>query len=277
MDELTVIIIGAGTKGALYAEKELTHAYTFSQEPFKLFSFVDSNPKNLSKACKRWNTKGFDSIQEAFQCKPDIVTIAVPEKEHYEVLRGIAKEEYKPRLVFTEKPFCASYDEAKEIADIYKEKGIELSINFSRRFIPEYQMLVDLECHTMTGYYTKGLHNLCHLVDLSIMFGVDKLTPILVQRDYLNIFEVDLFSDLTKISLLDHGSRIRYIPISLRKDYPQDRILNYSKESFLYIDLSKAMLFAAANIYEHLFYNEPLLSTVENALQVMKECEKWQK
>lgn len=275
-DLLKALIIGAGTKGALYPDERLTHAHAFSGFGFDLIGFVDSDPLNLQKASERWGKPSFQSIEEAFVQKPDVVTVAVSDTAHFEVLKAIAEQEHKPRLVFTEKPFCQNYAQATEIAELYQEQGIEISVNFSRRFLPEFQ---DLECFSFkrfVGTFTKGIHNLSHLVDLATLLDVEIIQTVQIDRSDLNVFEVDLYGYMGKISILDHGAQIRHIPSKPRPDYSEDTVLDYDKEQITRVALPKAMGFAARNIYKHLKEGKPLLSTIENALHVMEVCDRWQ-
>jgi len=276
-EPLRVLIIGAGTKGALYPEERLTHAHAFSRNGFELLGFYDTNFSNASKAANRWNTRySWNGLDEAFDNNPDVVTVAVSDESHFSTLLSIAQ--YKPKLVFTEKPFCQNLKEAKTIANLYKELGIELSVNFTRRFLPKYQNLkVDPDKFISGhGWITKGLHNLCHLADLAVMLNIREMACSEIKRSSLNVFEADLFYEDQKISFLDHGSKIFIIPTNPRSDYQQDTVLNYGHGRAMFVDLSSAMELAARNIREHLLHGEPLISTVENALRVMEVCDQWQ-
>lgn len=281
--KLRTAIIGAGTKGALYPDARLTHAHAFSQDGFQLLGFADVDTKNLTKAKQRWDCIGVETVHEIMTLQPDVVTVAVSDAFHFNVLKAIALQEHKPRLVFTEKPFCQTYAEAKEIAELYKLKGIKLSVNFPRRFLPQFAALKDFKFNRMAGFYTKGIHNLCHLVDLALLLGIENIEPVEVKREDINVFEVVLYGPSGKAILEDHGARIRMVPLKFRDDFPSDRVLDYARESCNPIDLSMAMTLAALNIQDHIWSDfsmdktTPLISTVENALRVMEVCEQWRK
>lgn len=88
---------------------------------------------------------------------------------HAKVLEEVAK--FKPKMVIAEKPLTATYEEAKMVFDLYKNR-IPLTVNYSRRFLKEFQ---DLKSEIQsfgkflkgTGYYGKGiLHNGSHMIDI---------------------------------------------------------------------------------------------------------------
>lgn len=276
MSDLKVVVIGAGTKGALYPDERLTHAHAFSRNGFHLLGFVDLDKDNLAKAKQRWGGIGAESVEEIMSLRPDVVTVAVSDWAHYDVLKEIAEQEHKPRLVFTEKPFCQNLKQAQEIAELYRDKEIGLSVNFSRRFLPEFQDLAKCKYTSAMGYCTKGLHNLSHLADLALLLQV-QVKAVEIPRADLNVFEVEMFGPSGKTAILDHGARVRFAPVRPRADHPSDKMLDYSREVSYPVDLHRAMEYAAKNIRAHLTDGTPLLSTVENALEVMEVCQQWQK
>lgn len=279
-ERLKVLIVGAGTKGALYPDERLTHAWAFSRDGFELVGFFDTNGENSHKAAQRWNTQSYATLGSGLDMHPDVVCVAASDTAHFEILKKIAEfKRHKPRLVFTEKPFCQNLKQARHIAKLYKKAGITLSVNFSRRFLPQYQQLAGTVKTPLafTGTLTKGLHNYCHLADLAGLLGAKEFGCININRQALNVFEAEIYTWGGKISILDHGALIQITPTKPREDYPTESMLDYSRQVSLAVDLKAAMGHAANNIYQHLTAGAPLLSTVENALQVMEVCEKWRK
>jgi len=137
------LIIGAGRMGAFFdspkdKSKILTHAHAYTNhDGFNLVGFYDINPTKASNAAKRWGTKSFKSIAEAFhKNKIDIVSVAVPDQFHFSTLVEIIK--YRPKIVFVEKPLTTSEFYTEKIVKLYKKFRIPLLVNYSRRFIPEF-------------------------------------------------------------------------------------------------------------------------------------------
>ena len=174
---LNVLIIGAGKIGAFFdtpaSNGTLTHAHAFcASSNFKLVGFVDNDNLAAQKAASIWGWKAFDSLADVFlHHSIDIVSVAVPDEYHFEILKQLAN--YPVKLVFAEKPLTKKLSEAVEIIELYQQKSISLLVNYTRRFVPEFRELKERFTNGVfgkylsgTGYYGKGtLHNGSHLID----------------------------------------------------------------------------------------------------------------
>src|SRR3972149_7328158 len=113
------MIIGAGNIGAFYDTPDstniLTHAHAFSKhQGFNLMGFIDTDYHKAEEASAIWGGSAFHSIEEAFDGGPaDIVSIAVPDEFHYEILKKLTL--YPVKLVFGEKPLVETASQAEEI------------------------------------------------------------------------------------------------------------------------------------------------------------------
>ncbi|MCX6723043.1 MAG: Gfo/Idh/MocA family oxidoreductase, partial [Candidatus Staskawiczbacteria bacterium] len=112
------------------------------------------------------------------QTQPDIVSICVPDGQHFLILKKIIK--YKPKLVICEKPITTKIVDTEKIIKLYKKNKISVLVNYSRRFdVVIQQLKKDLSENkygrvvSASGIYSKGiLHNGSHLIDLaSFLFG----------------------------------------------------------------------------------------------------------
>ena len=127
----------------------------------------------------------------------DLIIISAPDKLHYDILVEAAK--YSPKMVFCEKPMCLNLDQVKKVNSIYNKKGIFLQVNYSRRFLPEYQKIKNDLKNKILGkiqliqmFYSKGLiHNGSHAIDLTLwFFGYPKQIKVnknLKSKSYLMI------------------------------------------------------------------------------------------
>ena len=93
-----------------------------------------------------WEGYVYGSISNAFNLSKmetygpiDVAVVATSDDAHFEPLKQLA--EYPLKLVIAEKPLCADLRQAREIVALYREKGIPLAVNYTRRFIPELQEL----------------------------------------------------------------------------------------------------------------------------------------
>lgn len=312
--QYNVLIVGAGNIGAFFdipsSENILTHANAFLKtEGFNLLGFVDVSEKKGKEAAKLWNVNYFSTLEEAFsKNKIDVASVCVPDEYHYEVLRKIS--DFPIKLVFAEKPLAKNINQAKEIIKIYKEKNIKCLVNYSRRFVPELNMLKDSILKSQygkficgTGYYGKGiLHNGSHLIDLlryligeiedfkvinhhfdfydddpsvSAILKLEKGGDFIMQNmpciNY-TIFELELLFEQKRIKIVDSGFKIEEYSVLDSKIFSGYK--NLFKEKEYETELNKAMLNAVINIYNNLEYDEELKCTLEDGYKDMQVCER---
>ena len=203
MKTYTVVIIGCGSIGALkpkhidYPESEniLTHANAVCRHPqTELIAIIDENKEQLSKAKDKWfknesplrqSSKcflGIESFRKAM-CNydkngPDIVIVAVPTRQHYNLLLGLFDPGSVPKLIIAEKPFCMNFTQAQTISTIYKEKKLPILVDYIRRFAPGYKEIkrqidsgVFGKAQNARVLYGRGLRREgCHAIDLMRYF-----------------------------------------------------------------------------------------------------------
>lgn len=311
--QFNVLIIGAGNIGAFFdrpsSKNILTHAHAFSKmEGFNLLGFVDISKENGEEAAELWNVKYFSSIEKAFnENRIDVVSVCVPDDYHYSVLKKLSK--FPLKLVFAEKPLAKNVKEAEEIIKIYKDKNIKCLINYSRRFVSEFEILKDKVASGEygkficgNGYYGKGtLHNGSHLIDFlryiigeikdfkTIDYNFDfydddpSVSAILnfknggrfvmqnIPCDNYTIFELELLFQNKRIRIVDSGFKIEEYNVLDSKIF--NGYKNLSKEKEYKTELNMAMLNAVKNIYNNLICNEKLKCTLEDGYKAMKVCE----
>jgi predicted dehydrogenase len=194
------IIIGAGQIGATYdnpnSKDILTHANAYkNSKEISEIAFVDTDKQSLDNACKKWDSSGFNNLEEALQrFKPEIISVCVPSESHYDSLKRIA--DFKPKLVLSEKPITLKPKLSKEICEIYEQNNILLSVNYTRRFDKYIHTLKEKIINNSYGeilncsiIYTKGiLNNGCHVLNLiEYLFGIINSYKVLRQiEDYNN-------------------------------------------------------------------------------------------
>ena len=307
--KMHVVIIGAGSMGAFFDNPTcsviLTHAHSFvKHDGFELVGFVDIDETRAMLAAEIWGGKGYETLRDAYRDNPniDIVVIAVADKFHYSMLKEVYF--YRPRLVFLEKPFAKSYDEANEIKELYSD--IPVLVNYSRRFVPEFEVLRD-KIHSgyfgeyISGYgqYGKGvLHNGSHIFDLlrmligeikdgvpaeiihdqydddpsiagSLFFDSGKSFNLLaVDCNLYSIFELDLLFEKGRVRILDSGLEIEEYIVGeniLFKGY-YDLVLGSKYET----SYGLALYNAADNIKKYLENSESLKCTVTDGIRAME-------
>tara|TARA_B100000315_G_scaffold184167_1_gene173155 strand:+ start:5510 stop:6475 length:966 start_codon:yes stop_codon:yes gene_type:complete len=307
-----VLIIGAGNIGAFFDtpanDKILTHAHAFTKHKgFNLIGFLDKDTQKAQKAAELWRCKAFRSLDSAFEyCTIDIACIAVPDDYHYIILNTLSK--FPLQIAFTEKPLAQTNKEAKELIQIFKQNNIEIVVNYSRRFVPEFEKIknditkgIYGEYITGTGYYGKGIiHNGSHLIDVLRYFigEIDSVKPVDSISDYnmddksiaavltfennkpffiqcvdcrnYTIFEIDLFFERKRVRIHDLGFKIEVYEIQKSKVY--ENYNNIIKVNKIDTSLQLALYYAAENIYNHLAFGQSFKSNIGEAYKTLKTC-----
>lgn len=175
MNKYKVLIIGAGSIGALKdnqfdspeSNQIYTHAHACYLHPLiDLVGIMDTNVEKAYKASVKWNTINYATIPFTFKYKldetPDIVIVATNTDTHYDIIHQLIP--YKPKVIICEKPFCTSYEQAKNIGELCEQTGIKLVVNYQREFVPELKQLSkDLKAgaygdiYNFTLRYSRGL------------------------------------------------------------------------------------------------------------------------
>lgn len=312
-EQYNVLIVGAGNIGAFFdtphSENVLTHAHAFSKvEGFNLLGFVDISDDIGEKASNLWGVNYYSTLEEAFNNKIDVLSICVPDEYHYDILKKISN--FPIKLVFVEKPLAKNMIEANEIIKIFKEKNIRCLVNYSRRFVTEFNILKDNiskgkygKIISGNGYYGKGtLHNGSHLIDIlryligeiknfqvinhkfdfydddpsvSAIFNFEKGGNFVMQNIPCNnytIFELELLFEHRRIRIIDSGFKIEEYSVIDSKVFNGYR--NLSEENEYETQLSTAMLNAVINMYNNLEYDEELKCTLEDGYKDMEVCER---
>ena len=310
MSIYTVLIIGAGRIGAFFdtpqSETILTHAHAFSAHPgFNLLGFVDANLVAARQAAEIWGGKAFNSIADTFSLHAvDVVVIAAPDEFHYRLLLELSA--FPVKLVFTEKPLTRSVTEAKEIRDLYQNRGISLALNYTRRYVPAFANLREEIASDLfgrflsgSGLYGKGtLHNGNHLVDL-VRFLLGEIThsqtvahtydyydddpscsAILtmtggqlffmqaVDCRYYTVFEMDMLFENGRIRVIDAGFSIeRY---EVRESTVFKGYRNLEVIGYVSTELGKAFGHAVEALHAHLLYGTALPCTGVDGLRAQQ-------
>lgn len=300
-------IIGAGNIAAGFdspeSEKILTHAHAVVAHPdFELLGFYDTDEKKALEATERWGGRTYVDIESAVE-EADMVCCCVTDRFHGEVLKKIAQ--FHPKIVIAEKPLAATYEEAKEIQDLYEGKT-PLVVNYSRRFLKEFHSLKN-EINSYgkflkgVGYYGKGiLHNGSHMIDiLRFLLGeveeaevlgtpifdfessdpsCDVVLKIQQENFYMlaidcravTIFEMELFFERARVRILNGGEKIEIYHVEASDTYAGYK--NYLLREERVVDYSQAMTGLMENVSRFLKREQQLNCTLKDGLDVLNIC-----
>jgi predicted dehydrogenase len=172
---LRAAVIGAGLIGAQLDEpgtrEPLTHAGGYRAAGFELVAIAD-NAQTARDRATRWDCAVYADFEEAMRLgTPDVVSLSVPTEQRAALLEQALA--YRPRAVIAEKPLALSSAEGERTVRSYREAGVPLIVNYTRRFVPAWQQLRGREAMTATIRYAKGTrHNGTHAIDLCrMLFG----------------------------------------------------------------------------------------------------------
>ena len=83
----------------------------------------------------------FNSLEEAFNSKPDLIVISTPSSLHYDVALQAAKQSIH---VFIEKPFSHNLDGFSDFSQFILENELIFFVSFQRRFHPYMRKIKEL-------------------------------------------------------------------------------------------------------------------------------------
>ncbi len=92
--------------------------------------------RSSASSSTRLHVPGYTDFREMFKAEqPDFAVVCVPHHAGREVIEAAAAQHIH---VLKEKPFAASMEEAKELAETCRQAGIQLMVTLQRRFNPIY-------------------------------------------------------------------------------------------------------------------------------------------
>ncbi|MDR0580590.1 MAG: Gfo/Idh/MocA family oxidoreductase [Holosporaceae bacterium] len=298
------LIIGAGQIAAGFdspgEESILTHAHAYKNHPsFNLLGFYDVNIEKARLAAQKWSCRCFENIPDVRNV--DVVSICTPDDCHLKSVRQAV--ELQPKLIFLEKPVAVSSNDVDELAHV--ARGIPVAVNYSRRYVKEFQNLRERivagefgDFSVGSGYYGKGfIHNGSHMIDLlRFLIGeISSVQPIWKMADFCNrdpsisahvffqkdarftmqavdcnhytILELDLFFSKARVRILNSGFGIEIYKIVADGMFAGRRILQ-KMEDFS-TELASAMFNALENIVDFLNGKEKLLCDLKSGCEAI--------
>ena len=306
------VIIGCGRIGVSFdsnnSEAVLTHAKAFSVHPqINLAAVMDIDHKIAKSAGSKWKCEYYTDFQRMIrEQQPDIISICVPDKFHYEyLLHGL---DFQPKAVVAEKPLALNIKESQEIVRKYQSAAIPLFVNYTRRYDGVIQ---DLKHRIEIGdfgrifnaviKYTKGLlHNGSHALDianylfekylsgqplnsvidysendptLSVVLKYERcpeLFLIACDERFYSIFEFDIIAEKGRIVFDQSGLRCREYGVRKSPVFKGYKDLVLVKE--YNTDLNKSLFNLVDNVVQYLDNGEKIICSGDDALSAQKIC-----
>lgn len=114
-------------------------------EHYELVGFFDPNNYNAEKVSKEFGIKRFTDFDELL-ASIDVADIVTPTSTHFEVAsRAIEAGKH----IFIEKPLASNMQEARQLVEMVKAKGVKAQVGHVERFNPAFLAVKDIELKPM--------------------------------------------------------------------------------------------------------------------------------
>lgn len=130
---LKAAVIGVGSMGR-------NHARVYREiEGVDLVAVADQNAPTAAKVGSTFGAPHYTDYQQMVEeCKPDLVTLAVPTVLHYEVACDLVERGIN---LLVEKPITSTLEEGEKLVELAKERGVTLAVGHIERFNPSIMEL----------------------------------------------------------------------------------------------------------------------------------------
>ena len=149
MKKLHVGVVGVGYLGKFHAEKYAR------MDHVDLVGVVDVDQSKAEDVAKKFDTKAYSTHRDLFG-KVDAVSIVAPTPDHYFIAKDFLEHNID---VLVEKPMTTTLEEADELVQSSKSKGLILQVGHLERFNPAVVALQDviekplfIESHRLSIY-----------------------------------------------------------------------------------------------------------------------------
>ncbi|MBZ0278163.1 MAG: Gfo/Idh/MocA family oxidoreductase [Anaerolineae bacterium] len=125
---LNAAVIGVGSMGR-------NHVRVYRElEGVELVGVSDNNKETAAKVGSTFAAPHYtDYLKMVEECKPDLVTLAVPTVLHYQIGAELIERGVH---VLVEKPIASTTEEAEKLVNLAREKGVVLAVGHIERFNP---------------------------------------------------------------------------------------------------------------------------------------------
>jgi len=170
---LRAAVLGCGWIGSEFRTDTpvgiYNHAAAYQACPeTELAAICDTDPAKVQRAGDRWQVPGrYTDARELFaKAEPEIVSICTPDAAHFDGIKT-ALSSSSVRGILAEKPLALGVEQAEELVELSRARGVPVAVNYSRRYSEGHAELCAWirsgglgAIVTVGGFYTKGtLHN----------------------------------------------------------------------------------------------------------------------
>lgn len=207
---LRVAVLGLGRIGSSYDEGRRgghvprSHVGAILRNPaWELVGVCDSDAGSRARFRRDWGDQvpAYGSIAQLLsRITADVFVVATPAESHRRVIAGLV--DARPRLIFCEKPFCATLKDALATRALAARRRVPVIVNFHRRWDARFQRLASRFRSLgppafVQVIYRKGLMNYgSHTVDL-LQFFFGSVTRVEAERTRSRLADPSYSATLT--------------------------------------------------------------------------------
>jgi len=173
-EQLSVAILGAGQIAGGYDSGRsksdtgiYSHAGAYRKDGrFLLKTICDTDPERAAAFRDNWSVAAAaTSPEEVIGSYHDVVSVCTPDRSHFGLLMSLI-ERRACKTIFAEKPLALELDQISEVERLAAEQGINVVVNFQRRFDPAHRDLRDAlaadpgQLLAGSALYIKGLEHI---------------------------------------------------------------------------------------------------------------------
>lgn len=152
-------IIGAGTYGTIHFDA-LTQRQRLNGD-IQLVGFAELDEQRRAQIASEYGVEGFATHRELIdKARPDAVTVVTPDHLHYPIVMDALDAD---RAVLVEKPFATEVGQAREMAQLARDKQLFVQVDFHKRFDPYH---LDLKMRIQEGELGTIEYGYCWMEDV---------------------------------------------------------------------------------------------------------------
>jgi len=209
-----------------------------------LLGFFDTSKKLRRKIAKEFKSRAFDSITELLNhC--EAVSVATPALSHYKIAKDALMHSCH---IFIEKPLTTTVEEAEELIQLSRKRGLLIQVGHIERFNPAFTSFINkqnkcnpsfIETHRLSPFNTRGIDTdvvldlMIHDIDL-VLYLTDS-TVSSVHASGVSVLSKTL--DLVNARIVFENGCVANLTASRISDKPLRKLRLFEKNKYVSIDL----------------------------------------
>jgi len=233
--KIRTAVVGAGKMGAV-------HAKVYDSLPQSdLVAVVDTDIDKARKLARKYKCSAFANCGDILD-KVKAVTIATPTASHYELAKLFIENNI---AVMIEKPLAADVNQAREIVELAKNRGVVAAVGHSERCNPVVQAMKRLkieprfiEATRISPYPFRStdigvvLDVMIHDIDIILSLAGSKIAKV----DAVGVSVIDEKEDICNARIVFENGCIANITASRLALKTERKVRVFSRQAYLSLD-----------------------------------------